>query len=105
MGDERRGSPRIKFRTLAVCQKGAHGMGEAVCAHLLDISKSGSRVLARGEFEAHEDCLFLLLSPQREAIVELKATVRWARREPYGIHRLGMAFERELTDREMGFIE
>lgn len=99
--ENRRQADRRYFKTTAMCQRGRNGLGEIVTSTILNVSATGAQLLVRGNFDENEEFYLALVSPRRTTIAELKSTVRWRKPEGPSVFRLGVSFDRPLTDGEI----
>lgn len=102
--EDRRQAQRRYYKTQAICQKGKDGLGDVVTGQLLNLSTSGAQVLVRAGFDANEEFYLALVNPRRQTIAELYSTVRWRQPEGPGVLRIGVAFDRLLTDEELSAV-
>jgi hypothetical protein len=102
--ENRRLAPRRMYKTQAFCQKGRDGLGEMLACQLLNLSNDGAQVLVRGEFSDGDVFYLALLSPRRQTIADVKSTVRWRAEEAPGVLRIGLSFDRQLTDDELATV-
>lgn len=98
--DDRRQARRRFYKTQAMCHRGRDGLSELVTGQILDLSAGGARVLVRGEFADDEFLYLALVNPRRDTVAEISARVCRREQEGPGVMRIGVAFERPLTNDE-----
>jgi hypothetical protein len=102
--EDRRQAQRRYYKTQAICHKGKDGLGDVVTGQLLNLSAAGAQVLVRAGFDENEELYLALVNPRRQTIAELHGAVRWRQPEGPGVLRIGIAFDRLLTDEELSAV-
>lgn len=99
--EDRRAADRLYHKSSIVCHRGIDGLGPLVLGQVMNVSATGAQALLNGELREGEEIFAALVGIRRQTVAEVRAAVRWRRKEHEGVWRVGISFYRPLTDREL----